>query len=309
MSHPLAIVGVGKIARDQHIPAIAGNPDFHLAATASRNAGVDGVPGYRDLAALLKAHPEVTCVSLCTPPQARYADARLALEAGRHVMLEKPPGATLSEVHDLIELAAAKGLTLYATWHSRHAPAVAAARAWLKGKTIRAVDIEWKEDVRHWHPGQDWIWQAGGLGVFDPGINALSVLTAVFPRALHLARADLRFPENRDTPVSAEMTFHDPGGADVRASLDWLHPGPPCWDIRIATDVGEAVLSEGGAALALGGARQAIDPDAPGEYPSLYARFAELLAQGGSETDLAPMRHVADAFTLGRRVTVARFDW
>ena len=115
-------------------------------------------------------------MSLCTPPQARYDDARLALEAGRHVMLEKPPGATLSEVHDLIDLAARRDVTLFATWHSRHAAAVAVTRDWLGGQGRSAsLDIIWKEDVRHWHPGQDWIWQAGGLGVFDPGINALSV--------------------------------------------------------------------------------------------------------------------------------------
>lgn len=311
MAHRIAIVGVGKIARDQHLPAIAASPDFELAATASRNAEVGGVPAYRDLAALLAAHPDVRCVALCTPPQARYGDARLALEAGRHVMLEKPPGATLSEVHDLIGLAAARRLTLFATWHSRHAAAVAATRDWLAGRTIRKVEISWKEDVRHWHPGQDWIWEAGGLGVFDPGINALSVLTAILPRPVHLCRAELEFPENRDTPVAARLGFHDPGGAEIAAAFDWLHPGPPAWDIHIATDAGEAVLSEGGARLAVDGIAQrvAAGRGPAGEYPSLYARFAELLAAGRSETDLAPMRHVADAFTIGRRIVAAPFEW
>ncbi|MGY3670828.1 Gfo/Idh/MocA family protein (plasmid) [Marinovum sp. KMM 9989] len=311
MTHKVAIVGVGKIARDQHLPAIAASPDFTLAATASRHAEVGGVASYRDLGALLTGEPDITCVSLCTPPQFRYADARAALEAGKHVMLEKPPGATLSEVHDLIDLAKSKGVTLFATWHSRHAPAVAATREWLADKVIRKVDIQWKEDVRHWHPGQDWIWEAGGLGVFDPGINALSVLTAILPRAIHLSQAELRFPENRDTPVAADLTFHDPGGAEISAEFDWLHAGPPQWDIHIETDAGRAVVSEGGASLTIDGTRQpgATGPELIGEYPSLYARFAELLASDTSETDLSPMRHVADAFTLGRRVSVAPFEW
>lgn len=307
MAHKVAIVGVGKIARDQHIPAISASADFELTATASRHAEVGGVPAYRDLAALLQDRPEVSCVSLCTPPQARYADARAALEAGRHVMLEKPPGATLSEVLGLIELARAQGVTLFATWHSRHAAAVAAARDWLAGRALRGIHISWKEDVRYWHPGQDWIWQAGGLGVFDPGINALSVLTAVAPQQMHLRRADLSFPANRDTPIAADLEFCEPGGAPVTAEFDWRELGPPAWNIRFDTDDGVAVLSEGGARLAVDGEELAAGEDR--EYAGLYARFAELLDSGASDTDLAPLQHVADAFMLGRRVLVEDFHW
>ncbi len=307
MTYNLAMVGIGKIARDQHIPAIADNADFQLVATASRNAEVGGVTAYRSLADLLEGERDVTCVSLATPPQARYDDARRALMAGRHVMLEKPPGATLSEVHDLQRLAAAQGVTLFATWHSRHAAAVAATRDWLKTQTIRSVHIEWKEDVRHWHPGQDWIWEAGGLGVFDPGINALSVLTAILTDPLHLTDATLHFPQNRDTPVAVDLTFAGLGGAPVTAAFDWLEQGPPKWNINLETDATTAVLSEGGAKLTIDGVETAGGEDQ--EYPALYARFAELIATGKSEVDLAPMTHVADAFTLGRRVSVAPFEW
>jgi len=45
-------------------------------------------------------------VSLCLPPQPRFDYARKALLARRHVMLEKPPGQTLAEVHELERLAA-----------------------------------------------------------------------------------------------------------------------------------------------------------------------------------------------------------
>ena len=59
------------------------------------------------------------------------------------------------------------------------AQAVAPAKAWLAGKTIKQAKIIWREDVRKWHPGQDWIFEAGGMGVFDPGINALSIMTDI----------------------------------------------------------------------------------------------------------------------------------
>ena len=296
---PVAIVGVGKIARDQHIPSIATGPDFALAAAASRNARVGGVECFADLETLLAARPDVAAVSLCTPPQVRFADARRALEAGRHVMLEKPPGKTLAEVQDLKALAEAKGLTLHATWHSRHAAAVEAARDWLAARDVRGVEITWKEDVRRWHPGQEWIWEPGAMGVFDPGINALSILTAIHPRRLHLASADLWFPANRGTPIAASLEFHDPAGHPVTAEFDWRQEGDQTWTIRIDTDAGEALLEDGGARFSAEGQSIFAGPDH--EYAALYARFAELIRAGASDVDLSPMIHVADAFTLGRR--------
>ena len=84
----------------------------------------EGVEAFTSLGNLLAARDDITAVSLATPPQARYVDAKAALLAGKHVMLEKPPGATLSEVHALLALAKAQGVTLFATWHSREAAAV-----------------------------------------------------------------------------------------------------------------------------------------------------------------------------------------
>ncbi len=309
MALTLALVGIGKIARDQHIPSIGATGGVTLAATASRNpeATVAGVPAYRSLPELLASEPAVTAVSLATPPQVRFADAATALQAGKHVMLEKPPGATLSEVHTLARMAEAAGVTLFATWHSREAAAVDAARDWLQGKRLTSMRITWKEDVRHWHPGQDWVWEAGGLGVFDPGINALSVMTAILPHAVHLRAAELYFPANRETPVAAELRFADPGGAEVSASFDWLETGPPTWTIEIETDAGRATLSEGGARFRPADGGEVAGENA--EYRRLYHRFAELVAAGESEVDLSPMRHVADAFTLGRRVEAPSFDW
>lgn len=303
----VALAGIGKIARDQHIPRIAESPDWQLAATISRSGGIEGVENYTTVAAMLAARPDISVISLCMPPAARYDYAAAAISAGRHVMLEKPPGATLAECHELQRLAAAAGVTLFATWHSRCAAQVAAAKAWMLNKTIRSVTVTWKEDVRRWHPGQEWIWQAGGLGVFDPGINALSVLTEIMPRAVFLRAAELEFPENRDTPIAASLTFADPGGARVSAVFDWRQTGKQTWDIAVTTDQGDMLLSNGGATMAIDSQPVADAPD--GEYAALYSRMAHLVATGTSDVDLAPMTLVADAYTLGTRKWVAPFEW
>jgi D-galactose 1-dehydrogenase len=301
----LAIVGVGKIVHDQHLPAVAANADFQLIASASRNNTVEGLPGFRSIEEMLAAVPDIDAVSLCMPPQYRYAAAHAALSAGKHVFLEKPPGATLSEVADLEALAASRGLTLFTSWHSRYAPAVQPAKAYLARHAPTSMHVVWKEDVRHWHPNQEWIWQAGGLGVFDPGINALSIVTEILPSLIFLNRATLEFPENRDAPIAAQLHFQDAGGMPVHAEFDWRQTGKQSWDIIVGTAAGELKLSDGGARLWIAGVEQPLDNEA--EYPSLYRRFAELVRAGRSDVDVAPLRHVADAFMLGQRSVVDAF--
>lgn len=301
----IAIVGFGKIARDQHVPALAASSAFQLAAIASPSSRMDGVPWYADLEALLSAMPTVAAIALCTTPQVRYATARLALEAGRHVLLEKPPGVTVSEVLSLVELARARGVALFASWHSRHARAVEPARAWLADKSVLGVTVTWKEDVRVWHPGQKWIWKAGGLGVFDPGINALSILTRILPGIPALLDAELSYPANCETPIAAKLSLRTSGGALVRAEFDFRHTGTQTWDLEVVTDAGTLKLSSGGSVLAAN--ERSVELPAGEEYPSLYAHFADLVVECAIDVDVAPLQLVADAFLSGRRVVVDPF--
>jgi D-galactose 1-dehydrogenase len=201
--------------------------------------------------------------------------------------------------------AMAGNLTLYATWHSRMAAAVAPAKAWLADKTIMNAHITWREDVRKWHPGQDWVFQPGGMGVFDPGINALSILTEILPAPVHLTSANLTFPVNRATPIAAELHFSN----NVTADFDWRQEGPQTWDITVDTPEGQLALRMGGNVLEIDGQPITGQNSIMGEYPALYARMAQLLATGQSDVDLSPMVHVADAMTLGRRIETGAFHF
>src|SRR3954470_18274193 len=271
MTIRVAIVGLGKIARDQHIPAIAGTPGIELCAIASRNASLDSVAHFGTLDELLAAAPDIDAVALCTPPQLRHLQAAAALRAGKHVLLEKPPGATVSELTPLIAAARQMERTLFATWHSRFAPAVEPARSFLSTRQIKSVVVEWKEDVRVWHPGQGWIWEPGGLGVFDPGINALSILTHILPKPVFVTAAELAFPANCQAPIAANLTLTDISGLPVTADFDFRQTGPQSWDILVETDEGQMSLSLGGRRMAVDGKTVAEAPDE--EYRELYRRF------------------------------------
>lgn len=308
MTAPLriGIVGFGKIARDQHVPAIAAAEGVELVAAADPRAKAAQVASYPDLDAMLAAEPDLDAVAMCQPPQFRYEAARRALAAGKHVLLEKPPGATVSQVEALAHDAEVDGVTLFAAWHSRYAPAVAAARAWLERRKLARVAISWREDVRRWHPGQAWIFEAGGFGVFDPGVNALSILTEVVREPVLLTGAELERPANRQGPIAATLAMRTAGGAPIEAVFDFRQTGPQTWDIVLEAEDGRAVLSEGGARLALDGVDQPAPPAA--EYQALYRGFVGLVRSGASDVDTAPLRLVADAFLCGRYLTTAPFE-
>jgi predicted dehydrogenase len=197
----------------------------------------------------------------------------------------------MAECRDLIELAEEYNRTLFAAWHSRFAGGVEPAREWLSSRTLRNVAITWHESVKKWHPGQSWIWQDGGFGVFDTGINALSIVTRLLPERLRLISSVLTTAEGHAMPVAAKLDLMA-GAIPVQASFDWRAEGPEVWEMAIDSDDGRLLLSQSGASLTIDGQRQ----DYPlREYPDLYDRFRRLITESKSDCDLDPLELVLEA--------------
>lgn len=301
----LGIVGFGTIARAQHLPAIAASGLFELVAIADPALPQLDLPTYPDLAAMLASHPEIKAVSMCQPPRFRSSAAQTAIEAGLHVMLEKPPALTCAEVSALSDLASVGQVALFTAWHSRAAAAVAKAREWLANTATRSIRIEWKEDVRQWHPGQRWIWEDGGFGVFDPGINALSILTEILPGPVSFESAELEIPANCAMPIAARLKMVGDAGLPIEAVFDWRQKGRQTWDIVCETDKGTLILSDGGSRLAFGGSEIPVEP--ADEYLNLYRRFAELAIRHQVDVDIEPLKLVIQALTDGAIRQTDRF--
>ena len=295
-----AIIGFGKIAADQHVPAITANSRFELVATSSRSGQGVGQT-FTDWRELIRSVDGLEAVAITTPPGPRYEIARECVLAGLHCLLEKPPTATLAQIEDLACLAEAEQVSLFTTWHAQHHRTVDTAARALAGKRIARLDIRWHEDVHKWHPGQDWIWQPGGFGVFDPGINAFSIATRIFPGPLFVESAELSIPAGAQTPIAAEIAFSSPeADGPLRCGLDWRRSEDEEWTISVETADGTHVLLEdGGGRLTIGGDVQ--DDDGPGEYADLYREFIDLIDERRSRVDVAPLRLVADCLLLGSR--------
>jgi D-galactose 1-dehydrogenase len=297
----IGLIGLGKIAVDQHIPSINANKNLTLVAGCSPNARPNNVKAYNTAEEMLAAHPDIEAVAVCTPPQIRHAIAMDMIDRGLHVFLEKPPAATIGEAESLKARAAQKGVTLLASWHSRFSPAVEPVRAWIAERKIKKVSIVWKENVRQWHPGQVWIFKAGGMGVFDPGINSLSILTRIMPDQVLVKNADLHIPGNCEAPIQVEMDMVSESGVPIRAEYDFLQTGIQTWSIYVESEAGEKLaLSMGGTELEIDGKQLIKEKEA--EYPGLYAHFYDLVKNKASDADFSPLRIVSDAMLLGRRV-------
>src|SRR5690606_38019742 len=113
-----------------HLPSIRKNPNFELTAVASQRGlqPDEAKHAFQDYREMLKMVPDLEAVAICTPPQVRHQIARDALMAGKSVLLEKPPAATLSELEDLKAIAARAGKTLFTTWHAQYNKAVHEAK-------------------------------------------------------------------------------------------------------------------------------------------------------------------------------------
>ncbi len=160
--------------------------------------------------------------------------------------------------------------------------------------------------MRQWHPGQAWIFEAGGMGVFDPGINSLSILTRILPDQVIVKKADLHIPVNCAAPIQVEMDMVSEGGTPIRAEYDFLQTGLQTWSIFVESEAGEKlVLSLGGAGLEIDG--KAIPLAKEAEYPGLYAHFLDLVRNGKSDADFQPLRIVADAMLLGKRIAAPEY--
>jgi len=122
---------------------------------------------------------------------------------------------------------------------------------------------------------------------------------------MFLKQAALEVPSNRQTPIAARLAFTDALGTDVQADFDWRQTGEQTWDIIIETASTHVHLKKGGHELWINEAQCELPVE--GEYPSLYDHFCKLIRNGSSDVDVAPLRHVADAFMLGEHIVTEAF--
>jgi L-arabinose 1- dehydrogenase len=299
----IILVGAGKIARDQHVPTIEASGRFKLISVVSGSQPELGVPVYKSLEEAISGPTDAGAVVLCTPPSVRIELARTALVAGCALMIEKPPATSVVEARTILRLAEAVGQPVFASWHSRCAPMVETAAAWVGSHDIVSARIVWHESVHKWHPGQSWLWEQGGFGVYDPGINSFSILTYLLPGQYRVLSATYEVPSNSQTPIAAELEMVT-GHTGISVSLDFRYEEDERWEISLRAADGQTLkLSDGGATLQINDAPARSGEAA--EYAGLYEKFGQLIDERRCDFDLSPLEIIENANGVAVRHAVA----
>jgi predicted dehydrogenase len=181
----IGLIGAGSVARQFHIPGWMSIPEAALIAIAdidesaasgmAERAGITHVfADFRDLLRL-----DLDAVDVCTPNRLHFPMVMAALDAGRHVLCEKPLSTASAEVRQMGELAERKGLKLMTGHHYRFGPAAQAVKKWaLEGNLGRVYHARARAMRRATLPPQPGFIDSrlsGGGACMDIGVHALDL--------------------------------------------------------------------------------------------------------------------------------------
>jgi predicted dehydrogenase len=177
----LVLLGCGWIARRHaaaarrvRLPTIFASRDIGRARAYAREFG--GVAAYGDYAAALK-DSRARAAIVCTPHDRHVDDVLAALDAGRHVLVEKPLARTLEEADRMIDAAARAGRVLMTAENFRFMPAFRWVRSALDGgmlgdlRELHLIARGWRR-----HAGWRLTAGAGGGALIDGGIHYVHAL-------------------------------------------------------------------------------------------------------------------------------------
>jgi predicted dehydrogenase len=216
--HTIGILGAAGIAPRSIIQPARRRDDVAVGAVASRRPGAaadyaerHGIPCAHTSYDALIADPRIDIVYNALPPAGHAEWTIKALEAGKHVLCEKPIAMTAPEARAMVEAAARSGRLLAEAFHDRYHPAFLRLLA-LKpqlGEILRLtaefhVDIPWDPANIRYDPAQ------GGGAMMDLGVYPLHWLRSLMGSEPEIVAASARLCElGSDTRIEADLRFGD----------------------------------------------------------------------------------------------------
>jgi predicted dehydrogenase len=255
------VVATGRIAHrvtrdlacleDAELQAVSSRSESSARAFAEQHGFAasyhDGpsAAGYRQLF----ADPLVDVVYIATPHAQHFEVARAALDAGKHVLCEKPLTINAREARELVRLAGERGLFLMEAVWTRFLPATRRALELIRDGEIGAVrwvqadlgsPAAYDPADRLWDPA------AGGGALLDLAVYPLTWAIAAlgFPTGLtaagHLNQdgvdvqntITLAYPDGAAAQLASSIQAAGPGTATLGGSAGWIRTGSPLYNPR-----------------------------------------------------------------------------
>ena len=280
----IGIIGCGKIAQVRHIPEYAAHPQARLwgyydlnqdrARELAEQYGGKVYPSWRDLL----ADPDIHAVSVCAANNAHAEITIAALEAGKHVLCEKPMATTLAECEAMVAAAQKSGKYLMIGHNQRLAKAHARARKLVEEGAIGDI-VTFRTTFGHGGP-ETWSVDPGKatwffdkkkaargalavLGIHNPHLIQFLTGQRVVETTAVVTTLDKKGPDGRLIGVddNAVCIYRMSGGAVGTMTASWTYYGAednstilygtrgimriyddPAYSIKITTADGENIL-------------------------------------------------------------------
>lgn len=236
----IAILGTGGIVDDRHAPALASVPDVRFWSVLSRDlpraedfAARHGAaaphPAFTDLQDLLR-DDEVDAVLVATPDRLHAEQTIACLDAGRHVLLEKPMATSLDECDAIIEAARRNRRTVGLAYHLRHHAGHRMLRSRVADGafgTIRHMRVHWTfraQDDSNWRASPDtgrwWSLAANGTHCIDQ-IRWFMADTCGDVVDVRAIASHARFKSAHDETTAALLGFESGATAEICVSVQF----------------------------------------------------------------------------------------
>ncbi|PSL08222.1 putative dehydrogenase [Haloactinopolyspora alba] len=219
---PVAVIGAGSIVDVAHLPAYAGaglpvrgivDLDVAKAEQVADRHGIDRV--YESLDDLLA--DDVPVVDIAVAPTAQPDIARRALDAGKHLLCQKPFALELADAEDLVERAAARGRRVTVNQQMRYEEGIAAARAmvqqgWIGEPTSMTITVNIVTDFSVW----DWLYRSPQLDFWYHSIHYFDAVRSILGEPEQVYAVAGRTPGQGpagETRTISTLSF--PGGAQA----------------------------------------------------------------------------------------------
>ena len=169
-----------------------------------------------DLDALL-LDPRVQAVSIATPPRTHYELVRRALEAGKHVLVEKPLATSVAEAEELIEIAGQADRVLMPGHTFLYSPPVNKVRELIRSGELGDVYFITSSRMNLG------LYQPDGV-ISDLAPHDLSILLYWLGRPVTQIAASAQSIFQNGVPETAFLTLTFAGGATANVQISWLAP-------------------------------------------------------------------------------------
>ncbi|HEY9902397.1 MAG TPA: Gfo/Idh/MocA family oxidoreductase [Candidatus Sericytochromatia bacterium] len=235
----VAVAGTG-FGEKIHIPGFQAHPDTQVVAVYHRDinkakaiAQSHHIPQSCDRIEDILALPDVEAVSISTPPFLHYEMAKLALQAGKHLLLEKPTTLSATEARELYQLAVANNVVAMMDFEFRFVPAWQLFAEYLAEDYVgqkRLIKIDWLVSSRA-DASRPWNWYAqkdkGGGALGAVGSHAFDYISWLFGPVRRLCgQLSTAIPERPDPAEDGKLKPVD--ADDTCLVMLELADGTPC---------------------------------------------------------------------------------